>query len=712
MKPANPHILGSHVVTGGTDFAIWAPAADAVELCLFDRRESETGSWQWVETKFSLAHRDGPIWHGHLTGIGPGQHYGYRTYGPWQPEQGWRFNPAKVLLDPYVHQVGGELTYAPEIFGHHSVDQLGNGDLNQRDERNSLGFVPLSVVTASAPRIINRPRTPWKKTFIYEAHVRGLTADNLAIPADERGTYKALGHPSTIQHLQRLGVTALELLPIHQFVTEVHTYARGRQNYWGYNPLAFSAPHAAYAASEDPIAELQKAVDALHEAGIEVILDVVYNHTAEEGVAGPTFCFKGIDNKAFYRHSADDKYEDVTGCGNTVDSRQPFVTRMIIDSLHWWSQIIGVDGFRFDLATAISRNNDGIDTHGPLISAISSDPILRERKLIAEPWDVAGYALGEFPHPWREWNDAYRDATRQFWLADSARGHSNGVSDLASRIAGSNDVFYFRGPTSSINFITAHDGFTLRDLVCYSNKHNEPNAENNHDGSEQNRSWNLGIEGPTPDAEINIRRLELQKAILATLLLSSGVPMLNMGDEVSRSQNGSNNAYSLSAHDQTDSWENFLGGWKLNWKPDAQQEDLIETVAALSRIRSSYMVDAAEQFFTGEIDQDTNRKDVAWFDRDGNEMSQHNWQDSSIRHLAFSIDATHNQGLFIILNSADQDYEFTLPNQDWGDSFRTVFDSAELINDFSPTLKKPRDKVSVRAMSVQVWLINRHQTSP
>ena len=712
MKPANPHILGSHVVTGGTDFAIWAPAADAVELCLVDGRESEAGKLEWVETKFSLAHREGPIWHGHLAGIGPGQHYGYRIYGPWQPEHGWRFNPAKVLLDPYAHQISGELIYAPEIFGHHAVDHLGNGDLNQRDERDSLGFVPLSVVTANAPRIINRPRTPWKKTFIYEAHVRGLTADNLEIPVNERGTYKALGHPSTIQHLQRLGVTAIELLPIHQFVTEVHTNSRGRKNHWGYNPLAFSAPHAAYASSNDPVAELQKAVDALHDAGIEVILDVVYNHTAEEGVAGPTFSFKGIDNKTFYRHSNSNSYEDVTGCGNTIDSRQPFVTRMVIDSLHWWSQIIGVDGFRFDLTTAISRSAEGIDTHGPLISAISSDPILRERKLIAEPWDVAGYALGEFPHPWREWNDAYRDATRQFWLADSARGHSNGVSDLASRIAGSNDVFYYRGPTASINFVTAHDGFSLRDLVCYANKHNEPNGEDNRDGSEQNRSWNLGVEGHSHEEEINQKRLKLQKSILATLMLSSGVPMLNMGDEMSRSQNGSNNAYSLSAQDQSDSWENFFGGWKLNWKPDEQQEDLIETVAALSRIRSSYMVDVAEQFYTGEIDQDTNRKDVAWFDRDGNEMSQHNWQDSSIRHLAFSVDATHNQGLFIILNSADQDYEFTLPNQDWGDSFRTVFDSAELINDFSPTLKKPSDKVAVREMSVQVWLINRHQTSP
>lgn len=703
MKSANPHILGNHVVAGGTDFAIWAPAADAVELCLFDLRDG-----RWVETKFSLAHRDGPIWHGHLANIGVGHRYGYRIYGPWRPEQGWRFNPSKVLIDPYAHQIAGEVIYAPEIFGHHASDAIGNGDLTVRDERNSLGFVPLSVVTEHKSRIINRPRHPWKKTFIYEAHVRGLTADNLEIPESERGTFKALGHPSTINHLKRLGVTALELLPIHEFVTEVHNHARGRRNHWGYNPIAFSAPHHEYAATLDPIGELQTAVDALHEAGIEVILDVVYNHTAEEGIQGPTYSFRGIDNKTFYRHNSDDQYEDVTGCGNTVDSRRPFVTRLIVDSLHWWSQIIGVDGFRFDLTTAISRNSEEIDTYGPLISAITADPILRERKLIAEPWDTAGYALGDFPHPWREWNDAYRDATRQFWLADSARGHSNGVSDLASRIAGSNDIFYFRGPTSSINFVTAHDGFTLRDLVSYNQKHNEANQEENRDGSDVNRSWNLGHEGHTDNPNLNMKRLQLQKSILATMILSSGVPMLTMGDESSRSQHGSNNSYSLSLNNLDDNFENFFGGWKLSWAKNDAKEDLIETVAALTRIRNSYLIDLTEQFFTGAVDQGTNRKDIAWFGRDGLEMSSHNWQDSSLRHLAFCLDATHNQGLFVILNSDVSDHEFALPNRTWGDSFRTVFDSSELINEFNPTLKKPSDSTVVKAMSVQVWLINRH----
>ena len=707
MKPANPHILGNNPTEGGTDFALWAPAADAVELCLFDPHNSGTHDSKWIETRFSLAHRDGPIWHGYLAGIRPGQRYGYRVYGPWKPEQGWRFNPAKILIDPYAHLLDGELTYVPEIFGHRSDDALGNGDVTFQDDRNSLGFVPLSVVTSHGPRIIHRPHNPWKRTFIYEAHVRGLTARNESIPEAERGTYKALGHPSTIAHLQRLGVTALELLPIHHFVTEVHTKARGRINHWGYNPLAFSAPHRSYAATDNPIRELQDSVDALHAAGIEVILDVVYNHTAEEGRQGPTLSFRGIDNKTFYRHSVDDEYDDVTGCGNTVDSRRPFVTRMIIDSLHWWSQIIGVDGFRFDLTTAISRGDQGIDTYGPLISAISADPILRDRKLIAEPWDIAGYALGDFPHPWREWNDAYRDATRQFWLGDSARGHSNGVSDLARRVAGSHDIFYFRGPTSSINFVTAHDGFTLHDLVSYNDKHNEANGEENRDGSDANRSWNLGVEGPTNDEEINSKRLRLKKSILATLMLSSGVPMIAMGDESSRSQSGSNNAYSLSPTDALDAAANFDGGWMASWIHNEKDEDLIETVAALSRIRSTYMVDAAEQFFTGEIDQGTKRKDLAWFGSDGLEMSSHNWQDNSLRYLAFSVDATHNQGLFIILNSDSQPHPFTLPNKNWGNSFRTVFDSTARISEFSPALKKPSDVVDVDGMSVQVWLINR-----
>ena len=380
---------------------------------------------------------------------------------------------------------------------------------------------------------------------------------------------------------------------------------------------------------------------------------------------------------------------------------------MIIDSLHWWSQVIGVDGFRFDLTTALARGSNGINPHGALISAIAADPILRERKIIAEPWDVAGYALGDFPHPWREWNDAYRDALRQFWLADSARGHSNGVSDLASRLAGSHDIFYFRGPSSSINFVTAHDGFTLHDLVTFSQKHNEANGENNRDGNDNNRSWNVGIEGESDDPTVRSIRTRLKKSILATLLLSSGVPMLAMGDEVSRTQSGSNNAYSLNPNLPWDHEDNFNGGWALEWHRSDEQEELLESVSALIRIRASYLSGLIDEFFTGKFDPGTKRKDLAWFHRDGLEMTNHTWQDSSIRYLAFCIDATHNQGLYVILNADNSDHEFTLPNATWGETFRSVFDSSEKISEFNPALKRPSDTTLVTSHSMQVWFVNR-----
>ena len=705
MRPADPNHLGAHVTEGGTNFALWAPAAESVELCLIDEKDGVL-----LETRFALAHREGPTWHGYLAGVRAGQRYGYRVYGPWNPDQGWRFNPAKILIDPYAHLLDGHVKYSPEIFGHHAADGLGTGDPRIQDHRNSLGYVPLSVVTDHRPRPIHRPNHSWKRTIIYEAHVRGFTLRNESIPPEERGTYKALGHPSTIDYLQRLGITALELLPIHHSLTEVGVRARGRLNHWGYNPIAFSAPHRSYAATADPIKELQDSIDALHSAGIEVFLDVVYNHTAEEGKSGPTYSFRGIDNKTFYRGIADDFYEDVTGCGNTIDTRRPFVTRMIIDSMHWWTQVIGVDGFRFDLATALARNGSGIDTHGPLMSAITSDPILRERKLIAEPWDTAGYALGDFTHPWREWNDAYRDSVRQFWLADSAAQEGHGVSELASRLAGSNDIFYYRGPTSSINFITAHDGFTLHDLLTYSKKRNQPNGEDNRDGNDNNRSWNCGVEGESTELEINKLRFGLKKSLLATLLLSSGVPMITMGDEVSRTQSGSNNAYSLADELPWDHPENFNGGWTLPWRHDEEQSDLFETVAALTRIRLSYLVELIDEFFTGKFDPATKRKDLAWFHRDGLEMTQHTWQDNSIRYLALCIDASHKQGLYLILNSDHDSHEFTLPNATWGDSFRSVFDSTAKIAEFNPALKRPSDTTTVAAHSIQVWLVNRSAT--
>jgi glycogen operon protein len=415
MHPADPRTLGATLTEGGCNFAIWSNAADAVELCLFNEVNGKL-----VETRFALSHRNGPIWHGYLAGVRAGQRYGYRVYGAWQPEYGSRFNAAKLLIDPYTHRLDGNLSYAPEIYSHVAQDAVGNGDTNIRDNRDSAGFVPYSVVTDYHPREIHRPLTSWTSTVIYEAHVQGLTAKNERIPEDERGTYKALGHESTIAHLQHLGVTAIELLPIHSYLTEPTIWARGRKNHWGYNAIAFSAPHAEYAATKDPIRELQESVDRLHEAGIEIYLDVVYNHTAEGGVGGPTLSFKGIDNKAWYRQDAHGNYVDVTGCGNTLAASNPHAVRHIIDSLRWWVEVIGVDGFRFDLATALYTSHTAFNSS--LMSAIESDSVLRNFKMIVEPWDISRYSLGDFPHPLREWNDRYRDSVRQFWLGDLALG--------------------------------------------------------------------------------------------------------------------------------------------------------------------------------------------------------------------------------------------------------------------------------------------------
>ncbi|MEY2815256.1 MAG: hypothetical protein RIS05_1004 [Actinomycetota bacterium] len=703
MLPADPRTLGATVTEGGTNFAIWSNAADAIELCLFNEVNGKL-----VETRFALSHRNGPIWHGYLAGVRPGQRYGYRIYGPWQPEYGSRFNASKLVIDPYAHKLDGTLQYVPEIYGHTAVDEIGTGDLAVRDNRDSSTFVPLSVVTDYRAREIARPLTSWAKTLIYEAHVQGLTAKNYEIPENERGTYKGLGHPSTIAHLKSLGVTALELLPIHTYATEPAIWARGRKNHWGYNALAFSAPHAEYAATDDPTSELQWAVDQLHQAGIEVILDVVYNHSAEGGVGGPTLSFKGIDNKAYYRHDGAGNYIDVTGCGNTFAASNPQNVRFIVDSLRWWIEVIGVDGFRFDLATALYTSNSAFNSS--LMSAIESDSVLRNFKMIAEPWDISRYSLGDFPHPFREWNDAYRDAVRQFWLEDIARGYGEGVADIASRISGSSDIFYYRGPTSSINFITAHDGFTLNDLVSYTSKNNLANQEDNRDGASDNRSWNCGVEGVTDDPQVLEIRQRLKKSMLATLLLSSGVPMITMGDEVSRSQNGSNNAYSMPRDMQisiADSAETFGGGWAMDWDLDPSQKDLRDAVEMLASIRNTYLADVASEFFTGALDQGTQRKDIAWFSLGGREMTDEHWADGEKRSLTVFIDAGSDRGLLMFLNSSIEKTTFTFPDEKWGDSFRSIFDASHVTSEHEPILALPSTKVDVEAHSAQVWLVTR-----
>jgi len=700
VLPADPRTLGATVTDGGTNFAIWSNAADAVELCLFNEINGAL-----VETRFAMSHRNGPIWHGYLAGVRAGQRYGYRIYGPWAPEHGVRFNPEKLLIDPYTHQLSGAISYVPEIFGHVATDATGDGDLSLRDGRDSAGFVPYSVVTDHRVREIVRPLVPWAKIIIYEAHVKGLTAKNNDIPENERGTYKGLGHPSTIAHLKSLGVTALELLPIAASITEPAIYMRGRKNYWGYNSLAFSAPEGSYAATQDPISELQWAIDQLHNAGIEVILDVVYNHTAEGGVGGPTLSYKGIDNKSYYRHDNLGNYIDVTGCGNTFAASNPHSVRQIIDSLRWWVEVVGVDGFRFDLTTALYTSQSAFNSS--LLTAIESDSVLRNFKMIAEPWDVTRYSLGDFPHPWREWNDVYRDSVRQFWLGDLERGFGEGVSDIANSISGSSSIFYYRGPTSSINFIAAHDGFTLHDMVTYKEKNNAANGEGNTDGSSSNRSWNVGVEGETQDLGINTIRHWIKKSMLATLMLSSGVPMINMGDEANRSQLGSNNAYSLPLKFDSESDATFNGGWALPWELDAQAQDILATMQTLAKIRQTYLVDVTSEFFTGIVDQGTKRKDIAWFSLGGHEMTDNHWADEEKRSITVFVEADPSSGLLLLMNSSTSQTTFTLPDQQWGETFRCIFDASKEIETYEPVISAPGSKISVQQHSAQIWLVSR-----
>jgi glycogen operon protein len=703
VLPADPRYLGARVTEEGTNFSIWAPAADKVEVALFDLVDGKE-----IERRVELEFQDGPIFHGYIPGVFAGQRYGYRIHGEWNPNQGWRFNPNKLLLDPYTHHLAGDFNYVPEIYGHKAEDGYGQGDINVMDERDSAPFVPKSVVSPHYPHRSRRLNIPWPKTVIYEAHVRGLTALNNEIPEQERGTYKALSHPSVINYLKDLGVTALELLPIQEFITEPAIWQRGRENYWGYNPLAFSVPHRAYAATENPIEELRDSISKLHDAGIEVILDVVYNHTAEGGVGGPTLSFRGIDSKTFYRRIRGDIYDDLTGCGNTIDVRRPFVVRMLLDSLRWWSETMGVDGFRFDLASVLARGASGIEGISAFTVAITSDPVLRERKIIAEPWDTQGYALGAFPYPWREWNDSFRDGVRKFWLASQKDQVREGVGALATRISGSHDIYYYRGPTSSINFVTAHDGFTLRDLVSYNEKHNEANGEENRDGNPNNHSWNVGVEGEAADPQIAALRMRLMKSISASVILAAGVPMISMGDEIGRTQFGANNAFSLPAKKNISELkgpESFYGGWALNWDLSHPERSLFESTKALLEIREKFLSGVIKEFFKGESDLMNTRKDLAWFNTNGEEMSLADWQDPNRLTLSYYLEASENQSLLIAFNASNSENLFTLPDEKWGRVFRSIYDSAEEFADYLPVLYSPKETSLLRPHSVKVFLV-------
>jgi glycogen operon protein len=676
----SPHAppLGATVDEHGTMFAVHS-GGQAIELCLFD----EAGR----ETRVALTDRTHGVWHGHVAGVGPGQRYGYRVQGPWDPWHGHRYNPAKLLVDPYARAIDGDLLADTAVLGHD-----GTRDDTVADTRDSAPFVPRSVVVADdfdwgGDR---RPEVPWSETVIYEAHVRGLSRMHPDVPQELRGTYAGLAHPAVVAHLTSLGVTTVELLPVHHFVPELALLRRGQRNYWGYNTLGFFAPHAAYAASGsrgEQVREFKAMVRALHAAGLEVLLDVVYNHTAEGGVDGPTLAWRGLDNHEYYRLRHGRLYSDVTGCGNTLDLRQPRTLRTVTDSLRYWAQEMHVDGFRFDLAPALARGSDTFEGSGTFLSVLRQDPVLSRVKLVAEPWDVGsgGYQLGHFPAEWAEWNDRYRDTIRETWLGDNARKQGSGLRDLAYRVSGSSDVFEngARGPLSSVNFVTAHDGFTLHDLVAYERKRNEPNGEGNRDGSDHNRGWNCGVEGPTADEEVLAVRRRMMRNLLTTLSTSTGVPMLVAGDETGRSQGGNNNAYCV---DDDTTWLDWSWLEASRAGHDTWQSRQLEWTRALLALRARHPVLRQADFFDGRPVHEDGQTDLAWFAPDGQQMTDAGWFDHDRRvlglylsgaDLAVGADGAPAASLLVLLNTGPDEAPFVLPAAPWATAYRGLLDTID-----------------------------------
>ncbi|MFF1834680.1 glycogen debranching protein GlgX [Streptomyces sp. NPDC058231] len=703
--PGAPTPLGARFRVGpdgvaGTNFALWAGGAEAVELCLFD----EDGD----ETRLPLTELTHEIWHGFVPGVQPGRRYGYRVHGRWDPWTGARWNAAKLLLDPYARAVDGSFTLPAEVYGHvRDWPQQQVAD-TVRDERDSAPYVPKGVVVHDDDDWAEdrRPKTPWADSVIYELHVRGFTRLHPGIPEELRGTYAGLAHPAAIGHLRRLGVTAVELLPVHQFAHEDHLLRRGLHNYWGYNSIGYFAPHAGYSASGtngQQVGEFKRMVRALHDAGIEVILDVVYNHTAEAGELGPMLSLRGIDNRGYYRLQSDARrYADYTGCGNTLHVVQPHVLRLITDSLRYWVTEMGVDGFRFDLAAALARSMHDVDMLSPFLAVIAQDPVLRRVKLIAEPWDVGngGYQVGAFPPLWTEWNDRYRDAVRDFW-----RGALPDVRDLGYRLTGSSDLYAWGGrrPYASVNFITAHDGFTLRDLVSYEQKHNEANGEGNRDGTSDNRAWNCGAEGETDLTDVNALRRRQLRNLLTTLLLSTGVPMLVAGDEMGRTQGGNNNAY---CQDNEVSWLD----WSLLDQP--QWRELTELTARLLTLRHTHPVLRRRAFFAGRPQAPDGLRDLAWFTRDGAEMTEGDWYAPAATIGLYlsgrdipGRDARGEQvtddSFLAILHAADRPTGFRLPGPPWAQTYELVLDTSREDQTTAPgTVHRGDELLTVPARAV------------
>jgi isoamylase len=685
LLPGKPYPLGSTAYKKGTNFALFSEYGARVDVCLYDADGNETDC-------VTLLERTAFVWHGFVNGIKAGQLYNFRVHGPWDPANGMRFNAAKSLVDPYAKAISGEVDWKAPIFPY----DVASGDPMKKDKQDSARGVPKSVVihdpfdwSDDRP-----PETPLPDSVIYETHVKGFSYRNPDVPEDLRGTYAGLAHPSSIEYFKNLGITAVELMPVHHFIDEGHLVDKGLKDYWGYNTLGFFAPMARYSSSGDQggqVREFKEMVKALHAAGIEVILDVVYNHTCEGNHMGPMLSWKGADNATYYRLVDNDPqfYMDYTGTGNSLNVRNPQVLKMIMDSLRYWVTHMHVDGFRFDLAATLARELHDVSKLSSFFDTIHQDPTLAEKKLIAEPWDVGegGYQVGQFPILWAEWNGKYRDTVRRFWKGDGGM-----LSDFAYRLTGSSDLYQFDGrkPYASINFVTAHDGFTLCDLVSYNRKHNEANGENNRDGSDNNDSWNMGAEGPTDDPRINEARERQMRNFLATLMLSQGVPMLTGGDEIARSQMGNNNTY---CQDSELSW--------MDWNLDERRRRLREFTCRIIRLRLKHPNLHRRKFFQDrEIRRRSDgslvlvEKDAAWINPDGNEVSDAAWNAQWSRAIALllngcTLQSTDENGEWIIddsflllVNAAHQGVEFTLPQSPRGKPWQQIMNTENIDNPF------------------------------
>ncbi|MEE2521203.1 glycogen debranching protein GlgX [Pseudarthrobacter sp. J75] len=692
--PGSAYPLGATFNGTGTNFALFSERAEKVELCLFD----DDGT----ETRVDVVEVDGYVWHCYLPQVQPGQKYGYRVHGPYDPHSGNRFNPNKLLLDPYAKAVHGEIDWDPALFSY----QLGEPE--SRNDDDSAPHMMMGVV-------INpyfdwegdtNLRIPYHKSVIYEAHVKGLTQMHPEVPEEQRGTYAGVAHPSVIAHLQKLGITAIELMPVHQFVNDGTLQDKGLNNYWGYNTIGFFAPHNAYSSKGDTgqqVQDFKAMVRALHQAGIEVILDVVYNHTAEGNHLGPTLSFKGIDNAAYYRLMEGDEqhYMDYTGTGNSLNVRQPHSLQLLMDSLRYWVTEMHVDGFRFDLASTLAREFYDVDKLSTFFELIQQDPVVSQVKLIAEPWDVGpgGYQVGNFPPLWTEWNGKYRDTVRDFW-----RGEPSTLGEFASRITGSADLYEHSGrrPVASINFVTAHDGFTLADLVSYNEKHNEANGEDNNDGESHNRSWNCGVEGPTDDPEVLGLRARQQRNFLATMLLSQGVPMLAHGDELGRTQQGNNNTY---CQDSELTW--------INW--GNVDQPLIEFTAAVSALRAKHPTFRRSRFFNGRPSprgEDQRLPDIVWFDTDASPMAPEDWDSGIGRSLGVFLngDGIHGKdeygrtitdvNFLLYFNAYVEAVDFTLPGAEYASAWDVMIDTGGNEADTDPL--KAGETIQLAAKSIVV----------